>query len=115
MANSKFVGIQVSPISFIDEGIDNVLDTLQGRVGVNVLMIGTVSWLGLKAGRSISYKLDGWPDHGVGEPIDMKGGAMLILTTSIRRSRSSARRTKSRAALTCWRRSFRPPTHGACA
>ena len=75
MANSKFVGIQVSPISFVDEGIENVLDTLQGRAGVNVLMIGTVSWLGLKAGRSISYKLDGWPDHGVGEPIDMKGGA----------------------------------------
>ena len=75
MANSKFVGIQVKPISFVDEGIENVLDTLQGRAGVNVLMIGTVSWLGLKAGRSISYKLDGWPAHGVGEPIDMKGGA----------------------------------------
>ena len=43
----KFVGIQISPISFIDEGIDNVLDTLQKRVGVNVLLIGTVSWLGL--------------------------------------------------------------------
>jgi hypothetical protein len=52
-----------------------VLDTLQGRVGVNVLMLGTVSWLGLKAGRSISHKLDGWPDHGVPEPFAMKGGA----------------------------------------
>ena len=47
----KFVGIQVSPISFIDEGVDAVLDTLQNRVGVNVLMLGTVSWLGLKTGR----------------------------------------------------------------
>ena len=47
----KFVGIQISPISFIDEGIDNVLDTLQKRVGINVLLIGTVSWLGLKSGR----------------------------------------------------------------
>ena len=75
MADPKFVGIQISPISFIDEGVDDVLDTLQHRVGVNVLMIGTVSWLGLKAGRSISYKLDGWPDHGVAEPIEMKGGA----------------------------------------
>ena len=61
--------------AFVDEGIDTVLDTLQQRVGVNVLMIGTVSWLGLKAGRSISHKLDGWPDHGVPEPIEMKGGA----------------------------------------
>lgn len=71
----KFVGIQISPISFIDEGVEAVLDTLQNRVGVNVLMIGTVSWLGLKSGRSISYKIDGWPDHGVPEPFAMKGGA----------------------------------------
>ena len=46
--DEKFVGIQVSPISFIDEGVDVVLDTLQNRIGVNVLMLGTVSWLGLK-------------------------------------------------------------------
>src|SRR5262249_19003383 len=66
---------QISPVSFIDEGVDTVLETLQERVGVNVLMIGTVSWLGLKAGRSISWKLDGFPDHGVPEPWIMKGGA----------------------------------------
>ena len=66
--SQKFVGIQISPISFLDEGIEAVLDTLQNRVGVNVLMLGTVSWLGLKTGRSISWQLDGWPDHGVPEP-----------------------------------------------
>ena len=71
----KFVGIQISPISFIDEGVDAVLDTLQNRVGVNVLLIGTVSWLGLKSGRSISHELDGFPDHGIPEPFAMKGGA----------------------------------------
>ncbi|MEM6593729.1 MAG: hypothetical protein AAF672_02995 [Pseudomonadota bacterium] len=71
----KFVGIQVSPISFIDEGVDAVLDILQNRVGVNVVMLGTVSWLGLKTGRSISHELDGWPDHGVPEPFTMQGGA----------------------------------------
>ena len=59
----KFVGIQISPISFVDEGV------------VNVLMLGTVSWLGLKSGRSISHALDGWPDHGVPEPYQMRGGA----------------------------------------
>lgn len=74
-SNEKFVAVQVSPISFIDEGVDVVLDTLEQRVGVNVLMIGTVSWLGLKAGRSISHELDGWPDHGVPKPFAMKGGA----------------------------------------
>jgi hypothetical protein len=73
--HDKFVGIQLSPISFIDEGVDAVLDTLQNRVGVNVLMLGTVSWLGLKTGRSISWKLDGWPDHGVPAPFAMRGGA----------------------------------------
>ncbi|WP_062013566.1 hypothetical protein [Aureimonas sp. AU4] len=71
----KFVGIQVSPISFLDEGVDAVLDTLQTRVGVNVLMLGTVSWLGLKTGRSISHALDGWPDHGIPEPYALRGGA----------------------------------------
>jgi hypothetical protein len=25
----KFVGIQISPISFVDEGVESVLDTLQ--------------------------------------------------------------------------------------
>lgn len=73
--NQKFVGIQISPISFLDEGVEAVLDTLQNRVGVNVLMLGTVSWLGLKTGRSISWQLDGWPDHGVPEPFAMTGGA----------------------------------------
>lgn len=73
--NEKFVAMQISPISFIDEGVEEVLDTLQERVGVNVLMVGTVSWLGLKAGRSISHRLDGWPDHGIPEPFAMKGGA----------------------------------------
>ena len=74
-SNDRFVGIQISPISFVDEGVDTVLDTLQNRVGVNVLMLGTVSWLGLKSGRSISHELDGWPDHGVPEPYQMRGGA----------------------------------------
>jgi hypothetical protein len=73
--SSKFAGIQISPISFVDEGVEAVLDTLQHRVGVNVLMLGTVSWLGLKSGRSISWQLDGWPDHGVPEPYQMRGGA----------------------------------------
>jgi len=73
----KFVGIQIGPVSFTDEGVDHVLDTLQERVGVNVLFLGTVSWLGLKIGRSISWKLDGWPDHGVSEPIELQGGSYL--------------------------------------
>ncbi len=73
-ANS-LIGMQISPISFIDEGVPACLDTLQHRVGVNTLMIGTISWLGLKVGRRISHELEGWPDHGVPEPYTMQGGA----------------------------------------
>jgi hypothetical protein len=69
------IGIQISPISFIDEGVPACLDTLQGRVGIDTLLIGTISWLGLKVGRRISYELEGWPDHGVPAPYTMQGGA----------------------------------------
>ena len=68
---STFAGIQISPISFVDEGVDAVLDTLQRRIGINVLMVGTISWLGLKVGRRISHALEGFPDHGVAAPYAM--------------------------------------------
>lgn len=71
------VGIQISPISFVDEGVEGCLDTLQSRARVNALMIGTVSWLGLKVGRRISAELDGWPDHGVPAPYTMRGGSYI--------------------------------------
>ena len=45
----------------------------QGRFGINVLLIGTISWLGLKVGRRISWQIDGWPDHGVQSPSPLKG------------------------------------------
>jgi hypothetical protein len=73
----KFVGIQVSPISFIDEGVELLLDQLKERFGINVLMLGTISWLGLKVGRRISWQLEGWPDHGVKEPYNLKGGSYI--------------------------------------
>jgi hypothetical protein len=75
--DEKFVGIQISPISFIDEGVEGALDTLHDRVGVNALLIGTISWLGLKVGRRISHELEGWPDHGVPEAYSMMGGSYL--------------------------------------
>ena len=66
--SEKFVGIQISPISFIDEGVEPLLDMFENRFGINVLLIGTISWLGLKVGRRISWELEGWPDHGKPEP-----------------------------------------------
>jgi hypothetical protein len=93
-ADGKFVGIQISPISFVDEGVEPLLDTLKERFGINVLLIGTISWLGLKVGRRISWKLDGWPDHGVQAPTPLKGGSYIAdhpayyANTSIREFRA---------------------------
>ena len=75
--DTKIVGIQISPISFVDEGVAPLLDLLHGRFGINVLLIGTLSWLGLKVGRRISWELEGWPDHGRQEPYPLKGGSYI--------------------------------------
>lgn len=76
--NQKFVGIQLSPFSVLDEGIGPLLDMFENRFGINVLLVGTLSWLGLKVGRSIGWKLDGWPDHGVADPeYSLKGGSYI--------------------------------------
>src|SRR5579864_4112172 len=76
-AAEKFVGIQISPISLVDEGIESLLDTLGSRFGINVLLVGTISWLGLKVGRRISWQLEGWPDHGPRTPSPLKGGSYI--------------------------------------
>ena len=73
----KFVGIQVAPINFIDEGVESLLDALGGRFGINAVMIGTVSWLGLKVGRRVSRELEGWPDHGKRTDRPLRGGSYL--------------------------------------
>lgn len=73
----KFVGVQISPISFIDEGVEPLLDMLVNRFGINVLLIGTISWLGLKVGRRISWELEGFPDHGVQKPYALNGGSYI--------------------------------------
>ena len=75
--SEKFVGIQISPISFIDEGVEPLLDMFENRFGINVLLIGTISWLGLKVGRRISWELEGWPDHGKPEPYNLRGGSYI--------------------------------------
>ncbi len=77
MTQDRFVGIQVSPVSFVDEGVDSLLDTLKNRFGIDSLMIGTISWLGLKTGRRVSWELDGWPDHGKPEVGGFKGGSYI--------------------------------------
>ncbi|MCY4466892.1 MAG: hypothetical protein OXE46_15280 [Chloroflexi bacterium] len=65
-----FVGIQIGAISFIDEGVEQVLDILQETAGVNALLISALSWSIGNAGRAAF----GFPDHGVQETDNLRGG-----------------------------------------
>ncbi len=71
--SKTFVGIQIGAISFIDEGVEEVLDILQEKAGVNALMISALSWSIGNAGRAAF----GFPDHGAREPDNLRGGAFF--------------------------------------
>jgi len=71
--SKTWVGIQIGAISFIDEGVEQVLDILQERAGVNALLISALSWSYGNAGRA-PY---GFPDHGVKEKDNLQGGAFF--------------------------------------
>lgn len=68
-----FVGIQIGAISFIDEGVEQVLDILQETAGVNALMISALSWSIGNAGRAAF----GFPDHGVQAADNLRGGGFF--------------------------------------
>lgn len=65
-----FIGIQIGAISFIDEGVEEVLDILQEKAGVNAILISALSWSIGNAGRAAF----GFPDHGVQEADNLQGG-----------------------------------------
>lgn len=71
--SETFVGIQIGAISFIDEGVEGVLDILQAKAGVNALLISALSWSIGNAGRAAF----GFPDHGAQEPDNLRGGAFF--------------------------------------
>lgn len=69
----KFVAIQIGARSFVDEGVDKCLDTLQEKTGVNVLMPAVFTYGRGLAGRQIpGLPL---PDHGVQEYDQIHGGS----------------------------------------
>ncbi len=62
-SGKKVVAIQVPAVSFSDEGVDKVLDTVQERAGVNTLLIAVFSYGRGIEGRQIpGHPL---PDHGI--------------------------------------------------
>lgn len=71
----NWVGMQIGLVSFLDEGVGPVLDTLQDMAHVNALLPSTLSWSRGNAGRA----LDWFPDHGRAEPDDLQGGAMTTI------------------------------------
>jgi hypothetical protein len=69
----KFVAIQVGARSFVDEGVDKCLDTLQEKGGVNVLMSTVFTYGRGLAGRQVPGRP--LPDHGVQEYDEVHGGS----------------------------------------
>lgn len=69
--SDTFVGIQVGAISFADEGIAPVLDTLVDQAKVNAILFSAMSWSRGNTGRATT----GFPDHGIAEPDELEGGA----------------------------------------
>ncbi|MFN7919644.1 MAG: hypothetical protein U0Q16_06080 [Bryobacteraceae bacterium] len=58
----KMIGIQVGAVSFVDEGVDRVLDILQERGRVNTLFLATFTYGRGIAGRQVPGQP--LPDHG---------------------------------------------------
>lgn len=67
----NLIGIQIGAISFVDEGVEACLDTLQEKAGVNTLFLSALSWSRGNAGRATVK----FPDHGKAEPDAFTGGA----------------------------------------
>ena len=68
-----FIAIQIGARSFVDEGVDKCLDTLQEKASVNVLMPTVFTYGRGLAGRQIpGLPL---PDHGVQEYDEIHGGS----------------------------------------
>ncbi len=59
------IGIQIGAVSFVDEGIDPLLDLLQERAGVNTLFLAAFTYGRGLAGRQIPGAP--FPDHGAQE------------------------------------------------
>jgi len=69
----KFVAIQIGGRSFVDEGVDKCLDTLQDKGGVNVLMPTVFTYGTGLAGRQVHG--EPLPDHGVQSYDEIHGGS----------------------------------------
>src|SRR5213082_277953 len=61
-ASKKMIGIQVGAVSFVDEGVDPVLDNFERLASVNTLFVATFTYGRGIAGRQVPGQP--LPDHG---------------------------------------------------
>ena len=73
----KFVAIQIGARSFVDEGVERVLDDLLEKAGVNVLMPAVFTYGRGLAGRQTPGQP--LPDHGVQQYDEIHGGSYAKL------------------------------------
>jgi hypothetical protein len=77
--DARFVAIQIGARSFVDEGVEGVLDTLQQKGGVNVVMPAVFTYgRGLAGRQSPGQPL---PDHGTQQYDEIHGGSYAKLHT----------------------------------
>src|SRR5437867_1234396 len=61
-AGKKMIGIQVGAISFVDEGVEKVLDIFEERASINTLFLAVFTYGRGIAGRQVPGQP--LPDHG---------------------------------------------------
>ena len=72
-ASKKMIGIQIGAVSFVDEGVEKVLDILQERAHVNTLFLAVFTYGRGIAGRQVPGQP--LPDHGAQKyDLDFHGG-----------------------------------------
>ncbi len=65
LSAARTIGLQIGAVSFVDEDVEQVLETVQSRGGVNALFIATFTYGRGLAGRQVPGQP--FPDHGVRE------------------------------------------------
>jgi hypothetical protein len=69
-------GIQIGAISFVDEGVDTVLDLLVEKAGINAVFVGTQAFDRGLAGRQVTRKPH--PGHGGDHQVDVHTGGSFV-------------------------------------
>ncbi len=76
MDRGPLIGIQIGAVSFVDEGVDEVLDLVAEKAGVNAVFLATQSFDRGVQGRQVPGRP--WPGHGCELPDDHSGGAYIL-------------------------------------